>query len=70
MLKSPQQLKDSLLEYISLTNKTLLIWGKEIDSVVRSKAIAIPLVALAKSIIALIGFLFSVLKIRYPGLLL
>ncbi|WP_405381906.1 AI-2E family transporter [Maribacter sp. LLG6340-A2] len=56
MLKSPKQLKDSLLEYIPLSNKNLVTLGKEIDSVVRSNAIAIPLVALAQGIIALIGF--------------
>lgn len=56
MLKSPKQLKDSLLEYLPLSNKTLVILGKEIDSVVRSNAIAIPLVAIAQGIIALVGF--------------
>ena len=56
MLKSPKQLKESLLEYLPLSNKTLVILGKEIDSVVRSNAIAIPLVALAQGVIALIGF--------------
>ena len=56
MLKSPKQLKDSLLEYLPLSNNTLVILGKEIESVVRSNAIAIPLVALAQGIIALIGF--------------
>ncbi|WP_367186925.1 hypothetical protein [Maribacter confluentis] len=58
MLQSPKKLKDSLLEYIPLSNKTLVILGKEIDNVVRSNAIAIPLVALAQGIIALIGFIF------------
>jgi predicted PurR-regulated permease PerM len=57
MLKSPKQLKDSLLEYLPLSNKTLVILGKEIESVVRSNAIAIPLVAIAQGIIALIGFI-------------
>tara|TARA_R110001592_G_scaffold3439_2_gene19329 strand:- start:5412 stop:6197 length:786 start_codon:yes stop_codon:yes gene_type:complete len=56
MLKSPKQLKESLLEYLPVSNKTLVILGKEIDSVVRSNAIAIPLVALAQGVIALIGF--------------
>ena len=56
MLKSPKQLKESLLEYIPLSNKTLMTLGKEIDTVVRSNAIAIPLVALAQGVIALIGF--------------
>lgn len=56
MLKSPKQLKESLLEYIPLSNKNLMTLGKEIDSVVRSNAIAIPLVALAQGVIALIGF--------------
>ena len=56
MLKSPKQLKESLLEYIPLSNETLVVLGKEVDNVVRSNAIAIPLVALAQGIIALIGF--------------
>ncbi|HDZ03857.1 hypothetical protein LCGC14_0199710 [marine sediment metagenome] len=56
MLKSPKQLKESLLEYIPLSNKNLVTLGKEIDDVVRSNAIAIPLVAIAQGIIALIGF--------------
>ena len=56
MLKSPKQLKDSLMEYIPLSKKTLVILGEEIDSVVKSNAIAIPMVALAQGIIALIGF--------------
>ncbi|WP_300027505.1 AI-2E family transporter [uncultured Maribacter sp.] len=56
MLKSPKKLKESLLEYIPLSNKNLVILGKQIDNVVRSNAIAIPLVALAQGIIALIGF--------------
>lgn len=56
MLKSPKHLKDSMMEYIPLSNKTLMILGKEIDKVVRTNAIAIPLVALAQGVIALIGF--------------
>jgi len=56
MLKSPKQLKESLLEYIPLSNKNLVVLGKEIDNVVRSNAIAIPLVAVAQGFIALIGF--------------
>ena len=56
MLKSPKQLKQSLMEYLPLSDNTLVILGKEIENVVRSNAIAIPLVALAQGIIALIGF--------------
>lgn len=56
MLISPREMKDSLMEYIPLSNKTLVTLGKEIDHVVRSNAIAIPLVALAQGIIALFGF--------------
>ncbi|WP_419211186.1 AI-2E family transporter [Maribacter sp. X9] len=56
MLKSPKELKDSLMVYVPLSKKTLVILGEEIESVVRSNAIAIPLVALAQGIIALIGF--------------
>lgn len=57
MLKSPKELKDSLMLYIPLSRKTLIILGEEIENVVKSNAIAIPLVALAQGIIALIGFL-------------
>lgn len=57
MLKSPKQLKHSLLEFIPLNTKTLMILGKEIENGVRSNAIAIPLVAIAQGVIALIGFL-------------
>lgn len=56
MLISPKEIRDSLMEYIPLSNKTLVTLGNEIDKVVRSNAIAIPLVALAQGIIALIGF--------------
>lgn len=56
MLKSPKELKDSLLLYIPLGTNTLVILGEEIQSVVRSNAIAIPLVAVAQGFIALIGF--------------
>ncbi|WP_338039387.1 AI-2E family transporter [Maribacter litopenaei] len=48
MLISPREMKDSLMEYIPLSNKTLVTLGKEIDHVVRSNAIAIPLVARPK----------------------
>ena len=56
MLTSPKEMRDSLMAYIPLSNKTLVTLGNEIDQVVRSNAIAIPLVALAQGIIALIGF--------------
>lgn len=56
MLISPREMRDSLMEYIPLSNKTLITLGKEIDQVVRSNAIAIPLVAIAQGVIALIGF--------------
>ncbi|WP_317044110.1 AI-2E family transporter [Maribacter cobaltidurans] len=56
MLKNSNNIKDSLMEYIPLSKKTLRILGEEIDHVVSSNAIAIPLVAIAQGIIALIGF--------------
>ncbi|WP_317129178.1 AI-2E family transporter [Maribacter aurantiacus] len=56
MLIGPKEMRDSLMEYIPLSNKTLVTLGNEIDKVVRSNAIAIPLVAIAQGIIALIGF--------------
>ena len=56
MLKNSNNMQDSLMEYIPLSKKTLMILGEEIDHVVSSNAIAIPLVAIAQGIIALIGF--------------
>lgn len=56
MLTNRRELRESLLEYIPLRDDNLKEVGIEMQSVVRSNAIGIPLVALAQGIIALIGF--------------
>lgn len=57
MLIHRKELRDSLYEYIPISNKNLKIIGTESQAMVRSNAIGIPLVALSQGIIALIGFL-------------
>ena len=57
MLTNRRQLKESLFEYIPIDNDNLKIIGKDIQAMVRSNALGIPLVALAQGIVALIGFL-------------
>ncbi|WP_334057883.1 AI-2E family transporter [Polaribacter sp. P097] len=64
MLTNRRRLKDSLYEYIPISNKNLKIIGAESQAMVRSNAIGIPLVAIAQGIIALIGFL--IFGIRDP----
>jgi predicted PurR-regulated permease PerM len=57
MLTNRSELKNSLYEYIPISEKNLKIIGEESQAMVRSNAIGIPLVAIAQGIIALIGFL-------------
>ncbi|MDX6746180.1 AI-2E family transporter [Polaribacter sp. PL03] len=57
MLTNRSELKNSLYEYIPISDKNLKIIGEESQAMVRSNAIGIPLVAIAQGIIALIGFL-------------
>lgn len=57
MLTNRRELRKSLIDYIPLKDENLKEVGAEMQSVVRSNAIGIPLVALAQGIIALIGFL-------------
>ena len=57
MLTNRRELRESLIDYIPLDNDNIKEVGAEMQSVVRSNAIGIPLVALAQGIIALIGFL-------------
>lgn len=57
MLTNKRELRESLLDYIPLKGENLKKVGTEMQSVVRSNAIGIPLVAIAQGIIALIGFL-------------
>jgi predicted PurR-regulated permease PerM len=57
MLTHRRELRESLREYIPMGIDNLNTIGKEMQVMVKSNAIGIPLVALAQGIIALIGFL-------------
>ena len=57
MLTNRAELRNSLYEYIPISEKNLKIIGAESQAMVRSNAIGIPLVAIAQGIVALIGFL-------------
>lgn len=56
MLTNRRTLRESLKEYIPLSRKNLAEVGEEVQTMVRSNALGIPLVAVAQGIIALIGF--------------
>ena len=56
MFTNRRELKESLQGYIPMNNKNLKEIGSEVQVMVRSNALGIPLVALAQGIIALIGF--------------
>lgn len=57
MLTNRSELRNSLYDYIPISEKNLKIIGSESRAIVRSNAIGIPLVAIAQGIVALIGFL-------------
>jgi len=57
MLTNRKALRESLREYIPLSRTNLNEIGEEVQAMVRSNALGIPLVAIAQGIIALIGFL-------------
>ncbi|MBU2997731.1 AI-2E family transporter [Cellulophaga baltica] len=56
MLTNRRQLRESLYEYIPIGNENLKIIGKDVQAMVRSNALGIPLVAAAQGVVALIGF--------------
>ena len=62
MLTNRSRLRESLYEYIPISNRNLKVIGTEAQAMVRSNAIGIPLVAIAQGIIALIGFLIFGIK--------
>lgn len=64
MLTNRRQLRESLFEYIPIGNENLKIIGKDIQTMVRSNTLGIPLVAIAQGIVALIGFL--IFNIQQP----
>tara|TARA_R110002073_G_scaffold72537_1_gene177084 strand:+ start:49185 stop:50195 length:1011 start_codon:yes stop_codon:yes gene_type:complete len=56
MLTNRRKLRESLYEYIPLDKENLKIIGSDINVMVRSNALGIPLVAIAQGVVALIGF--------------
>jgi len=56
MLTNRRLLKDTLKEYLPLSQGNITELGKEVQKMVRSNAIGIPLVAILQGIVALIGF--------------
>ena len=56
MLTNRRTLRESLKEYIPLNRENLSEVGGEVQAMVRSNALGIPLVAVAQGFIALIGF--------------
>ncbi len=56
MLTNRKQLRHSLREYIPMNTDSINQIGREVQAMVKSNAVGIPLVALAQGIIALIGF--------------
>ncbi|WP_299099502.1 AI-2E family transporter [uncultured Winogradskyella sp.] len=57
MLTNRQELRQSLRKYIPMDNDNINEIGREVQTMVKSNAIGIPLVAIAQGLIALIGFL-------------
>ena len=57
MLVNRRKLEQALYEYIPLKDENVLKLGKEVNMMVMSNAIGIPLIALAQGIVALIGYL-------------
>lgn len=57
MFTNRTNLKDSLRDYIPMNRKNIKEVGIEVQKMVRSNALGIPMVGLAQGIIALIGFL-------------
>ncbi len=57
MFTNRGELKESLKEYIPMGRENLKEIGLEVQAMVRSNALGIPLVAVAQGIVALIGFL-------------
>jgi len=57
MFTDRRLVRDSVTDYIPISKENLKVIGNEIQVMVRSNALGIPLVAIAQGIIALIGFL-------------
>jgi predicted PurR-regulated permease PerM len=57
MLVNGRKMEDALYEYIPLRDENVSKLGKEVNMMVVSNAIGIPVIALAQGIVALIGYL-------------
>lgn len=57
MLVNRRKMEQALYEYIPLKDENVLKLGKEVNMMVMSNAIGIPLIALAQGIVALVGYL-------------
>ncbi|WP_343487295.1 AI-2E family transporter [Allomuricauda sp. d1] len=62
MLTNRKKLKESLYEYIPISNSNLDVIGNDSQAMVKANALGIPLVAFAQGIVALIGFLIFGIK--------
>ena len=56
MLTNRRKLRENLYEYIPLKKDSLKIISKDVNIMVRSNALGIPLVAIAQGVVALLGF--------------
>lgn len=57
MFTNRRLFRETLVEYIPISKENLKLLGVEVQQMVRSNALGIPLVAIAQGIVALIGFL-------------
>lgn len=64
MLVNGRKMEDDLYEYIPLKDENVSKVGKEINRMVMSNAIGIPVIALAQGVLALIGYL--ILGVKEP----
>ena len=62
MLMNARYMEDTLYEYIPLKDENVSRLGKEVNSMVASNAIGIPLIAFAQGLVGLIGYLIIGVK--------
>ena len=62
MLMNTRYMEDTLYEYIPLKDENVSRLGKEVNSMVASNAIGIPLIAFAQGLVGLIGYLIIGVK--------
>lgn len=64
MLVNARKMEDALYEYIPLHDKNVARLGKEVNKMVASNAIGIPMIAFAQGLVGLIGYL--ILGVKEP----